>query len=313
MTDEKRLITAEDLYQFELISGFEISPDGRHVVYAQQRVDPKTEKKFSNLWIIPAGTAQDQTAGGSESRQFTFGDQSDSSPKWSPDGGQIAFISNRKDEKQPQIYLIPFRGGEARLLTDLKGQIGSFEWSPDGKKLVCRFRVKDAEAIEREGDEQKEKLGVVARHYDRISYKFDGAGFLPKERWHIWTIDAETGQAAQLTDGEIYDEDSPTWTPDGQEIIFTSNRDPEPDINYDLVDLYRIPAAGGEMQKIPAPEGMKMSPRCSPDGRWVAYYGREGRGNWWRNNNLWLVPLDGSSPARNLRVCRIFCVFEHLV
>ena len=292
MTEEKRLITAEDLYKFELISGLDLSPDGKHVVYAQQRVDPKTEKKFSNLWIVPSESG--------EPRQFTYGDQSDSNPKWSPDGSHIAFISNRKDEKQPQIYLIPFGGGEAHPLTDFTGQVGSYEWSPNGDQIVCQFRKKDADAIEREEDEQKKKLGVVSRHYARINYKSDGAGFLPKERWHIWIIDTMEGEMTQLTEGEFYDEMNPTWTPDGRDIIFTSNRDPDPDLNFDLIDLYRISSDGGKIQKIETPQGMKSFPRCSPDGQWVAYYGREGRGDSWKNTSLWIVPFDSSAPAKNL-------------
>lgn len=113
-------------------------------------------------------------------------------------------------------------------------------------------------------------------------------------------VDAQSGEATQLTDGEIYDETSPTWTPGGQAVVFTSNRDPEPDINFDLINLYCIPTTGGEIQKIETPEGMKMFPRCSPDGQWIAYYGREGRGNWWRNGSLWVTPMDNSSPAQNL-------------
>jgi dipeptidyl aminopeptidase/acylaminoacyl peptidase len=141
------------------------------------------------------------TDGSQPARQFTYGDQSDSSPRWSPDGRFIAFLSNRKDEKQPQLYLIPTFGGEARPLTDLKGSIGSFEWSPDGKQFICQFRQKDEEAIEREEDEQKKKLGVVARHITRPEFKFDGAGYLPQNRWHIWRIDAETGEATQTHRG----------------------------------------------------------------------------------------------------------------
>ena len=129
MTTQKRMITAEDLYNFELVSSLEISPDGSYIAYALQRVDPESEKKFSNLWILP-------TKGG-EPRQFTYGNQVDGSPKWSPDSSQIAFLSNRKDEKQPQIYLIPFNGGEARPLTQVEGSFKSFEWSPDGEKFEC--------------------------------------------------------------------------------------------------------------------------------------------------------------------------------
>ncbi|MCL4298936.1 MAG: S9 family peptidase [Anaerolineae bacterium] len=300
----KRTITAEDLYQFQLISGCEISPDGRHVVFSLQRVDPKTHKESSNLWVVPTG--------GGPARQFTYGSQLDRRPKWSPDGREIAFVSNRGEARQPQIYLIPFHGGEARPLTQLKGEIGRFEWSPDGKGLVCNFRKKDLEAIEREEDEQKKQLGVVVRHITRIVFKEDGYGFLPQERWHIWTIDAASGEARQLTAGDHYDEFEPCWSPDGQAILFRSNRTGDPDLNWDITDLYIIPAtidptelenlsglpAGA--RRIPTPPGPKESPTFSPDGRWVAYYQLGGRSDRWRHTNLWVVPADGQGQVQNL-------------
>jgi len=291
-TNSKRTITAEDLYNFELISAMEISPDGAYVVYAQQSIEREDQKKYSHLWVV-------STLDGN-ARQFTFGNQVDHSPRWSPDGSAIAFLSNRADEKQFQLYIMPFHGGEARKLTDLKGAFGGYQWSPDGSRLVCQFRKTDPDILEREADEKKKKLGVVAHHITRLSYKYDGAGLLPKERWHIWTVDAAGGEATQLTDGPIYDEVSPTWTPDGDSILFTSNRSANPDIDYDLIDLYLIPADGGEMRVIAGPEGEKSHPAISPDGKWVAYYAMEKRGEWWRNNNLWILPLDGASPARNL-------------
>ncbi len=217
---KKRTVSAEDLYKIQGITSPRLSPDGRHVVYAQQRVDRKTEKKYANLWVVP-------TAGGTPV-QFTFGDQIDGSPRWSPDGSTIAFLSNRGDKEKPaQVYLISFGGGEARPLTNLEGEIGDLAWSPDGRKLLLSVRKKDPEAIEREKDEQKKKLGVVARHYDRLYYKLDGYGYLPHERWHIWTVDARTnpgsgstGKAKQITDGPVWDELSPTWSPDGKWIAY---------------------------------------------------------------------------------------------
>ena len=294
-TRSKSLITAEDLYRFEQIGDCEISPDGCHVVFCVHRVDRKTEKKCANLWIVPTGRGRP--------RQFTYGDQVDSRPRWSPDGSQIAFASNRGDEKQPQIYLIPFHGGEARPLTDLKGTLSCFEWSPDGRRLVCRFRRKDDEEIEREEDEGKKKLGVVSRHITRVFFKLDGSGFLPKERWHIWTIDARTGRAGQLTEGDVHDEASPHWSPDEKQIAFCSNRTEDPDLNPDAVDLFLVPAAGGALRKIETPFGPKDDPVFSPDGRWLAYYGKdfsEEQGQWWKNTGLWVVPVDGSEAARNL-------------
>lgn len=291
-TRVKRRITAEDLYRLQEISGCEISPDGRHVAYSVRRVDRKTEKKFANLWTAPVRRRAP--------RQFTYGDQSDTSPRWSPDGRQIAFLSNRDDDKQPQVYLVPSGGGESRPLTDLKGEFGPFEWSPDGRRLVVQFRRTDAEEIEREKDERKKDLGVIARHITRVTYKADGYGFLPQERWHVVVVDARSGRATHLTDGHEYDETEPRWSPHGRHVVFVSNRSDDPDFNPDLVDLYVIPVEGGDLRKIPTHVGQKGMPSPSPDGKWVAFVGREHRADWAQNDRLWVVPIDGSAAPTNL-------------
>lgn len=291
---EKRLLAAEDLYRLKLISGVRIAPDGTAVVYSLHRIDEKTEKKYANLWAAPTG-------GQTPAYQFTYGDQMDSSPRWSPDGGTIAFLSNRADNEKPaQIYLIPFKGGEARPLTKIDGSIHSFSWSPDGTRLLCVVRKTDPEVLEREKDEQKKKLGPVYRHYDRLFYKLDGFGYLPQERQHLWIIDAASGEGKQITDHPVYDETGAAWSPNGQSIVFVSNRTPQPDANPDVQDLFVIAAVGGELRKLDTPVGSKSQPSYSPDGQWIAYYAEEGVGISYKNQNLWVVPADGSGPACNL-------------
>ncbi len=288
-----KTIAAEDLYNFKVLSNPGISPDGNAVIFSVERVNRKTEKKFTNLWLVPVQ--------GGKARQFTFGDQADKNPVWSPDGSRIAFLSNRQNKEKPaQIFLIPTNGGEARPLTNLQAEIGNFSWSPNGKKLLCLVRKIDKDVLEREKDPDRKSLSTPVRHYDRLFYKLDGYGYLPKERWHLWIVDAQTGKGTQICDHPVFDEQHPSWSPDGRLLVFISNRSPDPDSYPDRDDLYILPVSGGEPQKISAPVGNLSDPRFSPDGKWLAYYASEGEGLGWKNTGLWVVPVDGSKPPKNL-------------
>jgi dipeptidyl aminopeptidase/acylaminoacyl peptidase len=291
----KRFITEDDLYKLELISDVRISPDGENIVYSSLRVNRENEKKYANLWIIDPHASQPGP------RQFTVGDQNDTQPRWSPDGKQIAFLSNRYDlDKPPSLFLISAQGGEARQVTDIEGEINSFCWSPDGESLVCCIRKSDPEELERQKDKRKKELGVVSRHYDRVFYKLDDYGFLPKERWHIWRVAIQSGEATQLTDHPIFDELEPACSADGRWIAFLSNRNPDPDLHFYQIDLFLMPAKGGEIRKIETPIGEKTLLSFSPDSQWIAYYGTEGKDTPYKNQGLWVVRADGSQEPCNL-------------
>ncbi len=293
-------VTAESLYQMEQIGSADFSPDGNQVVYTVQRVDEKTEKKHTDLFVVASD-------GKSKPRRFTYGDWSDSQPRWSPDGSQIAFMSNRQNERQAQIYLLPLSGGEARPLTSLEGQLFDYRWSPDGTKFVVVLLEQDAEAKEREADEQKKQLGVVAHHITDVQYKFDGMGFLPKSKMQLWIVNVEDGEGTQLTDLPNH-VGTPVWSPDGSEIVFTINLHPEHEFNPDAVELYSVsaeprtddegaanPYTNEHLIQLSDSEGPLFAPVFSPDGTQIALYGRGGKNQWWRNTSLFVMPATGGA------------------
>ena len=289
---ESNRISAEDLYRIQLITSFDGSPSGNKIIYSVQHIDRNKEKKYSNLWMLDVGK-RNQT-------QFTFGNHSDSNPKWSPDGQSIAFISNRENEKQAQLFLLPASGGEAHPFTNLNGDFESFAWSPDSRKLIFQFRKKDLAAIEREKDPLKKELGIVNRKIDRVFYKLDGYGYLPDERWHLWVIDLDSNEVSQLTDHALFDDLQPCWSANGKSVIFISNHAQDPDLDPDAIDLFQLNIESKEIIKIPTPIGPKQLPACSPDGKWIAYVGHVGKHLDWKNNQVWLMAADGTGRAESL-------------
>jgi dipeptidyl aminopeptidase/acylaminoacyl peptidase len=286
------LITAEDLYRFQIITDMQISPDGINVVYAVQIVEKETEKKYTHLWLTNTET--------NNTRQITFGKHSNIKPRWSIEGDRITFLSNRDDKEQFQLYQLPMDGGEAQCLTSLNGEIGSYEWAPDGSKIVFQFRKTDTEVQERRDDKNKSELGIVCRHIDRVFYQLDDYGYLPKERWHIWVLELANGKTTQLTDHAVFDEMEPHWSPDSKSIAYFSNHTSDPDMEPDVIDIFIYHLASRKEEKIPTQPGEKQMLSFSPDGEKIAYLGYDGLDADWKNNNLWIVDIKNPHDWKNI-------------
>src|SRR5450432_1978779 len=201
MPEQKRTIEPADLFRLKFVTGAQLAPDGKRVAYTVTQVDADQEKEFGAIWLTALDTG--------ETRQLTNGKAKDNNPQWSRQGDMIAFVSTRDDKAQ--IYVIPVDGGEARAVTSLKqGVGGSFAWSPDDKQIAF-----SAVPIEEPRDPAK------PYRLTRTVYRFDALEYLDDVVQSLYVIDVEGGDAHRLTHDAMMNNE-PQWSPDGQEILFTS-------------------------------------------------------------------------------------------
>jgi len=245
----------EDLYELTWVADPRLSPDGRTVAFAVVRIDREANDYASSIWTAPVD-------GREPPRRFTFGDKADGSPRWSPDGTRIAFLSKRDGDAR-QLYVIPATGGEALRLTELDEGASEPVWSPDGTRIAFTSRVRD-EAYAEE-DERKRP----PRRFTRLQFKLDDVGWTGDRRRHVFTVPAD-GSAAptQLTHGD-FEDGGPTWSPDGTRIAFASARDDDWDLKL-VGDIYVVAAEGGEPGRLTGGDSSHDAPSWSPDGSRIA-------------------------------------------
>ncbi len=300
---KRKPIAPADMKRYALISSPRISPTGKQVVFAVKTVGSKNNYE-TNLWIVDAD-------GREAPRPFTSGNK-DSSPRWSPDGSRIAFLSAR-EKHNPQIYTINPDGGEARPLSQFpEGTVGEFRWSPDGRQIAVAFREQDPQWTEAAKKEREEKgLSTPARVIDDWWYRLDGDGYFGLQRFQLYVLDAETGEHRKLYAKDTLGEFEFDWSPDAKEIVIATNRDKKALIRAWKTELVRIDVASGKLNPLSdLPDGPKACLRWSPDGRWIAYAGREGGTDGiysTENLELWICDRNGSS-ARSLTGKEDYCL-----
>lgn len=277
-----RAMTARDITRITLVGDAQISPDGRRAAFVVTTLSEEKDESLSNIWVA-------DTAGGAP-RRFTGGPKRDTTPRWSPDGSRLAFISERERKKKPQLYVMPADGGEPVRLTDLKNGVGDPVWSPDGAHIAFVARVGGWQEPE---DEEERAKSKPARVITRMKYKSNGEGFTYDRRPHIFVISADGGEPRQITDGDFADGD-PTWSPDGRLLAFTAARHDERD--YDNAsDVWVVSPEGGEPRRVTDTRGPVSAPAFSPDGRTIAHLGHRYPNEAGRNSRLWTVPVDGGA------------------
>jgi len=268
-----RPITIDDFFQIRDVSQPELSPDGQWVAYAVRTRLLKDDKSEQRLWMV-------STRGG-DPIPLTAEAATSTHPRWSPDGKYLSFLSARNGAKN-QVWLLDRRGGEAQQLTDLAQGVNDFEWSPDSTRLVLILqdpKPGDAEAAEAAKEKDKDKPAPKPKTpspfvIDRLQFKQDTVGYLDRRRTHLYVFDVASKKSTQVTSGDFDDED-PTWSPDGKSLAFSSNRSkPDPDRNFNT-DIWTVAAdntnKGAHLTQVTANPGTDRAPAWSPDGKWIAF------------------------------------------
>jgi dipeptidyl aminopeptidase/acylaminoacyl peptidase len=280
MTVAKRMMQPEDLYRVRNLTDPVLSPDDSRVAWVESVADESSDRLRSSIWVAPSDGSAPPTP-------FTEG-PGDNSPRWSPDGRYLAYVSVSPDA-MAELRLAPLSGGVPRALGKFSGPVSQPAWSPDSSRVVVVSPTGTsrpaAELSPVERNEARVVRGLAAR-YDNVGW-FDG-------RRHLFVVDVATGAARQLTNGD-HDDVDPSWSADGQTIAFASDRDPQRDDRQLRSDLFVVPAGGGRARRLTSGGGRVSAPAFSPDGARIAFVGHEGGRSWNRDAHVFVLPADGSS------------------
>jgi dipeptidyl aminopeptidase/acylaminoacyl peptidase len=261
-------LTPEAFLQLRTLQDPQFSPDGTKIAFVVN--EPRTEEKRQHhIWIYE----KEKNA----SRQLTYSTKSEGSPRWSPDGKLLAFLSNRDGDEQ-QIYILRMDGGEASALTKGKANVSELKWAPDGKTIA--FLAPDAKTEAEETKVKDKDDGHVVDREDKQA--------------RLRLIDVATKQQRALTEASWRVEDL-DWMPDGQSIVVRATNQPSSDQFTDR--LFSVSLQEGKITQLLSPKGPFTDIQVSPDGKQIAFIGSRTDGP--EPHDLEILPF-GASAAKNL-------------
>ncbi len=260
-------LAERDILDFRMITDPQLAPDGSQVAFVLTEQDPAANRQVTSVWLVPAD-------GSAEPRRLTAGPR-DSRPRWSPDGGRVAYLSAREREWATDLYVLDMAGGEPVRVAELPRGIAEHAWSPDGGSFCLLGGPEYPADPDRDPpanrDEAHRRYQERVRHISRFRYRMDGQGALDDEARQVWVVEAAGQQPPRMvTEGDA-DATRVAWMPDGR-IAFLSNREPDHDRSQ-VVEVYAVPPAGGAVERLTSVEKVTVAFGFAPDGSWP-HFGR---------------------------------------
>ncbi|HTA65630.1 MAG TPA: S9 family peptidase [Xanthomonadaceae bacterium] len=284
-----RMLTGADLFNLEVATDPQISPDGRTIVYVRRANDIMTDHTRASIWSIDVATG--------EQTPLVDGPGSHADPRWSPDGSKLAYVSSADDKAGAQLYVRWMRTGANARITGLPDTPSSIAWSPDGRRIAYAMFVPDdgsklGKTPEKpEGAKWAEPLQVI----DSVVYRTDEGGYNKPGYEQIFWVPADGGAPTQLTFGARNAGGRLSWSPDGRSVLFSSNltkdweREPLDD------DVHEVSIDDLEVRTLTHRKGPNDQPVVSPDGKSIAYVGFEDRHVGYQDQRLSVMSRDGSA------------------
>lgn len=289
---EQPPFAAEDVFLLNYASDPQVSPDGDFVVYVHNFMDIMEDRRRSNLWRIDSN--------GGNARPITTGAVNDASPRISPDGTRIAYVSS--DDKGSQIFVRWLEGGQTLQLTRQARGPGNLAWSPDGQWLAFTKLVpKKPQTMGKlppapNGAEWAEPPTVV----DRSTFRLDGVGTLPEGFTHVFVVPAGGGAVRQLTSGDFNHSGAISWAADSRSLFITGNRHDDWELDPRNTEIYRVGLEGGEITEVTSRQGPDSVVTVSPDGKRLAWLGYDDRRLSYQQTRLYVMDIGDGEPRELL-------------